>query len=112
MLPKKIEMDEFRLNVVKDFMIPRSDIPKDYPHRKFFEDLQSKWFFQGLAKSDFPKPKDGIDFTMALQHLQVVQQSFDSKHEHKQECVAYLMSLWFQGPETVVTAKNNKKKNK
>lgn len=105
MLPKKIEMDEHRLNVVEDFMIRHKDIPRDYPHRKFFEDLQLTWFFEGLSRSAFPKPKDGIDFTMALQHLQVVQQSFDSKHEHKKECVAYLMSLWFQGPETVVTPK-------
>jgi len=37
----------------------------------------------------------------STRHLQTIQGSFEPKHEHKQDCVAYFMSLWFQGPEAI-----------
>lgn len=88
----------FPTHVVADYMIPLNDIPKDYPHKKFYTDLQSRWFFAGLSLDDIPDAKEGIDETMALRHLQAIQRSFEPKHEHKQACVAYLMSLWFSEP--------------
>lgn len=106
MQPKPVTevMLVFPTHVVADYMIPLSDIPKDYPNKKFYTEMQQRWFFQGLALDDIPDAKEGIDETMALRHLQAIQRSFEPKHEHKQACVAYLMSLWFCDPG-VKTAK-------
>jgi hypothetical protein len=88
-------------SVVKEFMIPRDQIPDDYENKRFFSGLQVQWFYDGLKKDEIPPPREGIDTTTALRHLQAIQGSFEPKHEHKQECVAYFMSLWFQGPEAI-----------
>lgn len=108
MQPKPVSdvLMAFPATVVKEYMIPRENIPRDYPDKKFFTDLQSRWFHSGLERRELPKPKDGIDPVLALRHLQAIQGSFEPKHEHKQECVAYFLSLWFQGPETVDRQEN------
>lgn len=108
MQPKEVSdaLMVFPAQVVQEYMIPREDIPKDYPHKKFYTDLQGQWFYAGLKRSELPKPKDGIDPILALRHLQAIQGSFEPKHEHKEECVAYFLSLWFQGPETVDRQEN------
>jgi hypothetical protein len=36
-----------------------------------------------------------VDGELAIRHLQVIQASFEPKHEHKEAAVAYLASLWF-----------------
>lgn len=103
MQPKEVSdvLMAFPAKVVDEYMIPYAEIPKNYPHRQFYEQLQHAWFYTGLKKSVLPVPKPGIDMTQALRHLQAIQGSFEPKHEHKTECVAYLLSLWFGGPETV-----------
>jgi hypothetical protein len=78
-----------------DYMPPRDEIPEEFKSssnkwRKF----QADWFFYGLL-SHKDKVKKGIDATLAWQHLRMIQGSWDPKHEHKEEAVAYLASLWF-----------------
>jgi hypothetical protein len=108
MQPKEVSdtLITFPATVVKEYMIPRDQIPKDYPNKEFFTDLQSRWFFSGLERRELPKPKEGIDPVLALRHLQAIQGSFEPTHEHKEACVAYFLSLWFQGPETVDRQEN------
>lgn len=79
-------------------LLPKmSDIPEEF---KYFDSKNkwckavSKWFYEGMNKSDF-KVKEGIDKEMALTHLYEVISSWVLKHEHKHAGAAYLMSLWF-----------------
>lgn len=80
----------------KKLMVPMADIPQEFQrgHTKW-NAIQSRWFFSGLPKTTEFVPKDGIDVKVALRHLSTIQGSFEPKHEHKEACVAYLMSLWF-----------------
>jgi len=57
-------------------------------------DFQADWFFSGLDAAKF-FPKEGIDPEKALRHLKAIQGSFEPKHEHKEEAVAFLAGLWF-----------------
>jgi hypothetical protein len=84
---------------IRDLMVPYDDIPEAFRRghgeaHKWVE-LQQRWFFLGLPKETRFAAKAGIDATLALRHLQTIQGSFETKHEHKAACVAYLMSLWF-----------------
>ena len=58
-------------------------------------DVQHAWFFHGLSGESKIQPKAGIDPRQAIRHLHVIQGSFEPKHEHKRDAVAYLLSLWF-----------------
>lgn len=91
----------FPAGIVEKYMVPRDKIPSEYPNKAFFLDLQRRWFYSGLSDAELPAVKDGIDENQAWRHLGAIQRSFEPKHEHKQDCVAWLMSLWFQGPESV-----------
>lgn len=84
---------------VRHLMPPREEIPEDF---KFGTVRMSPWaelmqvmFFEG-AKLDFLAPRAGFDKVKALRHIRAVLGSFQPKHEHKSETVAYLMSLWFE----------------
>lgn len=79
---------------VSRMMPPMSEIG-DYPGRRKNESLVSRWFFTGL-KSVKTKPRDGVDETKALAHLQCVLRSFEPKHEHKIAAVAFLIHEWFE----------------
>lgn len=80
----------------KLFMVPMADIPVEFQHgHTKWNDLASRWFFSGLPRETEFVPKAGIDSNVALRHLATIQGSFAPKHEHKEACVAYLMSLWF-----------------
>ena len=57
---------------------------------------QAEWFFKGLKTH--PVPLDGIDGNAAMRHLNHIQRSWDTSHEHKESAVAYLASLWFREP--------------
>ena len=88
----------FPAKVVGTLLPLRSEIPDE------FRSLQSPWcqivsrmFFMG---GKFPKTKHGIDEQMARRHITAVLRSFEPKHEHKEGGAAYLMSLWFELPET------------
>lgn len=91
-------------DVIEKYMVPLADIPAIYPHKQFFTGLQQRWFFQGLLRGELPRFRQGVDGLAALRHLTAVQTSMKPSHEHKKACVAYLMSLWFEGPETVSPA--------
>ena len=72
--------------------IPKEFKNKNNPWRKW----QTEWFLKGLSKDQIPKPKEGIDINLAIRHLQTIQMSWKSQHEHKMAGVAYLASLWFE----------------
>ena len=80
-------------------LLPRWDeIPKEFqscnahdPYTK----LASRWFYQGVSKSELVF-RDDIDDDTAIRHLSSILRSFDPKHEHKMSGVAYLMSLWMK----------------
>ena len=72
------------------------------PHHEFkkhvgtiWNQLQRDWFYHGLASLDLT-PRQGVDAQKALRHLSAIQKSFESKHEHKEAAVAYLLSQWFE----------------
>ena len=80
-----------------DHMPIYEDIPKEFKELSNpWVKWQQKWFFTGLALSDIPKAKKGIHRKIALNHLSLIQKSFEPKHEHKEAAVAYLASLWFE----------------
>ena len=87
------------VDVVAELMPARKDIPEEFvmcssnPWIKW----QSKWMFEGIKS--VPEPKEGIDGRLAMRHLASIQRSWQPKHEHKVEAVAYLASLWFKSPE-------------
>ncbi|TXH09053.1 MAG: hypothetical protein E6R04_09235 [Spirochaetes bacterium] len=78
------------------------DIPEEFRDRnsssKWIQ-FQRDWFFKGLKVSGLI-PKKGIDLDTALRQLQAIQGSYEPKHEHKEACVAYLASLWFEESST------------
>ena len=92
-------------NTVRDFMVPMSQIPAEF-HRSCGKwiDLVSRWFFSGLPKGTGFIARDGIDKDAALRHLRTIMVSFEPKHEHKEACVAYLMSLWFSDVKAPVVS--------
>ena len=81
-----------------NLMPARDEIPEEFGHcgNNPWVKWQSKWFFRGLDESEVPVAKKGIDQDMAIRHLGSIQSSWAPKHEHKQEAVAYLASLWFK----------------
>ena len=82
-------------NLNAHYLMPRrEDIPTDYPDIRRFEKLQSEWFYSGIKKEDLGSAKSGINQNLALNHLNLIQRSFDPSHEHKSEAVAWLMSKW------------------
>jgi hypothetical protein len=62
---------------------------------KRWVDLQQRWFYSGLPKMTEFHVAEGVDSELAIRHLQVIQASYEPKHEHKEAAVAYLASLWF-----------------
>lgn len=56
--------------------------------------FQYEWFRYGLQNAQLV-PHDDIDAKEALRHLQCIQGSYGIKHEHKQQAVAFLASIWF-----------------
>lgn len=86
-------------NLNAHYLMPRrEDIPTYYPDIRRFEKLQSEWFYSGIKKEDLGSAKIGINQNLALNHLNLIQRSFDPSHEHKSEAVAWLMSKWFDLP--------------
>lgn len=77
---------------------PYAEIPDEFKNfnrqtkwNKLFNDV----FYKGLKSLEL-KPKDGIDKEKAWRHIGIAMRGWDSKHEHKEAGVAYLMSLWFE----------------
>lgn len=76
-------------------MMPPYDHKLDYPRRREFESLVATWFFCGL-KNLKTKPRSGVNADKALAHLNCVLRSFEPKHEHKTQAVAFLINEWFE----------------
>jgi hypothetical protein len=89
-------------------MIPWEDIPEEFRQRRTkWNDIFNTMFYQGLPGKTQIYPKQGINAGHALLHIRAIAISFEPKHEHKEACVAYLFSLWF---EDIVIPKRKKKK--
>lgn len=82
---------------VRRLMPPREEIPEEFKFGRAnpWTDLMGVMFFEG-ANLGFLVPRAGFDKIKALRHIRAVLGSFQPKHEHKSETVAYLMSLWFE----------------
>lgn len=63
----------------------------------YWDRFAARWFYEG-ADTGSLVAKPGVDKTDALRHLQACLRSYEPKHEHKMEGVAYMMSLWFELP--------------
>lgn len=74
---------------------PRQLIPDDYPNRKAWRVFQSTWSAGKLPPDPVAEPAAGIDPAAAWRHLAAIQGSFEPKHEHKMDAVAWLASRWF-----------------
>lgn len=57
--------------------------------------LYIDWMFRGIKKIEIT-PKEGIDKSVAMNHLGAIMASFQPSSEHKEAAVAYLASLWFE----------------
>jgi len=78
-----------------------AEIPEEFKRaRNPWVQWQNEWFFNGLKQSPVP---DGVDGKAALRHLNHIQRSWDTNHEHKECAVAYLASKWFKGPTTTAS---------
>ena len=85
----------------KELLPPYDDIPDDFKISfssnkwlRFFNDM----FFKGIRITKLVV-KTGIDKDKAFRHIRIAAQGWDSKHEHKEAGIAYLMSLWFDDIE-------------
>lgn len=99
MQPKAISDVDMVFGGIDGLMVPYEEIPEDFRRGRGearpWVELQQEWFFRGLPKGTDFIPREGIDAKIALRHIRAIQGSFAPKHEHKEACVAYLMSLWF-----------------
>ncbi len=92
-LPKEIDNP---FTPSEELLPPYDEIPDEFTRHPgtTWNKLFNDWFFSGLKSLELT-PKDGIDKGKALRHIKVAMSGWDSKHEHKESGVAYLMSLWF-----------------
>lgn len=99
MKPKKVDQATmvFPDQVIGEYLPDYASIPEEFKqgHTKWNQ-IVCEWFFNGLPKGTKFVPKDDIDKTEALRHIQTCLGSFQPKHEHKEAGVAYLLSLWFE----------------
>ena len=61
---------------------------------RFYSELAERWFFRGLSAAEVPKVKSGLDEELVWRHLGCIMKSFEPKHEHKIDAVAFLMMQW------------------
>ncbi len=97
---KPIEVDDVSMAFggIKGLMPDRSQIPEEFQFNHndtWGKRLFNDWFYRGLTKLELT-PKEGINEEMALRHIRTIMGSFEPKHEHKEEAVAYLLDLWFE----------------
>lgn len=89
----------FPANVLS-WIPPRDQIPDEFAFRPGREsewnEIASGWFYDGLPDNVKFYPRKGIDPERAIQALLALLNSFQPKHEHKEEAAAYLLSLWFE----------------
>lgn len=72
------------------------EIPKDFHHgHTKWNRLFNEWFFLGLESMEVT-PKNAVDKEKALRYIKAHMKTWNSKHEHKEDGIAYVMSLWFE----------------
>lgn len=74
---------------------PRVDIPTDYPRRDEWMRLAGDWFYGTIPDDVKMNATPGVDAQVAGRHLTAILRSYEPKHEHKEEAVAWLASRWF-----------------
>lgn len=85
---------------IADLMPGYKELPEEFRcERDSFSRIVSEWFFSGLD-TNVLKAKDGIDKSAAFRHLRAIMCSFEPSHEHKIAGVAWLMSQWFEAPQS------------
>ena len=93
------EIDDLTLafpTTVTSLMPNKADIPEDIIRgRSIWCQVTSDWFFSGLRNVNW-RPREGVDQTKALRHIQAILGSWEPKHEDKEAAVAYLLSQWFE----------------
>lgn len=57
--------------------------------------IVGNWFFAGLPQETKFTPRDGVDKSKALRHVNTVMRSFEPKHEHKELGCAFLLDQFF-----------------
>lgn len=97
MKPQEIDEITFAYPAkVKNLMPEYKDIPDEFKHHTGkWNNIFSKWFFEGLPQGTAFFPKENIDPEKAMRHINTIMRSFEPQHEHKEAACAYLMSLWF-----------------
>lgn len=76
---------------------PRENIPEEFKDGSSpWCEWQRQWFYEGLKT--WPETKPGFDYAEVRRHLTALQNTFSTKHEHKEAMVAYLASLWLEPP--------------
>lgn len=97
-IPELTDVDvAFAANAL-DWMPPMEDIPdefKSFPGGTVWNEIGRTWFYHGLPKEVEFFPKEGVDAKKAFRAVQATLGSFASKHEHKEACVAFMLSEWF-----------------
>jgi hypothetical protein len=100
MKPKDVSSGNYYGKKFFELLPKRHQIPEEFDWTKAdkseWVEIVERWFFKGLPEGTKVIPKEGIDTTKAVAHLSYVMRSFEPKHEHKIEGVAYLMSQWFE----------------
>jgi len=57
--------------------------------------LFSDWFYFGIVNLH-TTPKEDVNSSKALRHIETIMGSFEPQHEHKEAGVAYLFNEWFE----------------
>lgn len=84
--------------VVGTLLPPMSEIPEDFRRRRNkWCNVAMKLFYSG---GRLPQAKEGVDAMKARRHLMAVLGSFEPKHEHKEAGAGWLMSMWYEMPES------------
>jgi hypothetical protein len=100
-LPKQVtDVDLAFGGRIADLMPRYEELPDDFRSEQDpFSKIVNGWFFNGLNTSTLTA-KAGIDKSAALRHCRAIMCSFDPSHEHKIAGVAWLMSQWFEAPQS------------
>lgn len=88
----------FPANVVGSWLPPRAWFAEDNVPQQWESFANSIFFGKGLTGIALI-PKDGIDAKMAWEHATMILGSYEPKHEHKTEGVAWLLWHWFEEGE-------------
>jgi len=79
------------------FLPAYEDIPVEFKRQNgtIWNTLFSLWFFGGLKTLQLT-PKEGVDVNLAMRCIGAHMRSWESRHEHKEAGVAYMMSCLFE----------------